>query len=143
MGILWRRSCEPPAQEIDEEGRAGDGGDGTDGKFAGCGDGASKDVSDDHGDGSAECSGGKQYAVIGAVDHAHDVRYKQADIADGAADGDCKTGERGSGNVHDQAHAANVYTKVHGFLFAGEEEVEIGRSRINHHRRYSESYAQD
>ena len=37
---------------------------------------------------------GNQDAMVGAENHAHDVRHKKADVADGAADGDGEAGEK-------------------------------------------------
>ena len=74
------------------------------------------------GDRSAERRGGNQQAIIGAEEHAHDVRHKQAHVADGAADGDGQAREHRCGDVDDQLDARNVHAEMHGLSFAGEQD---------------------
>ena len=59
---------------------------------------------------------------------------EEADVTDGAADGNSQAGEERSGDVNDEANAADVNAEVHGFFFAGKEKIEIGRGGVNDSR---------
>src|SRR6185369_9066714 len=127
----WRRSCEALPEQIDEERSAGEGGHGADGNFGGGNNGAREGVGDDQRDCSAERGRGDQDAMVGAENPAHDVRDEEADVADGAADGNCESGEYRGSDVDNEADAGNVHAEVHGFFFAGEQEIEITGGGVN------------
>src|SRR6266478_1476547 len=136
-------SCGTPAEEIDEERSASERGHGSYGELGRCDHGARERVCQDHGDGAAECGGGQQDAMVGTEQQAHDVGNQEADVADGAADGNGEAGEEGGGDVDEQAHAADIDAEVHGFLFAGEEQIQVGRSGVDSAGGGKKAYAEN
>ena len=101
------------------------------GSSEGANDGARESIGDDDGDGAAEARRREKHAMVGAENQAHDVGHEEADVADGAADGNGEAGEHGGGNVDDNAHAGDIHAEVHGFFFPGEQEIEIGSGGVD------------
>src|SRR2546426_12558267 len=99
---MKRHSREPPAEEVDEERGADNGGHGADGKFAGGDDGARQGIREYDGKGSADGGRRQQKAVVRAKDETHQMRDDQADVADGGADGDGPNGQGRSSEIDDQ-----------------------------------------
>jgi hypothetical protein len=81
--------------------------------------------------------------MVGPKQEAHHMRYEQADVAYGAANGDSQAGEDRGGDVNDQADAADVNPKVHSFFFAGEEQIEIGSGGVDGGCGSEKSYAEN
>src|SRR2546425_13006685 len=90
---MKRHSREPPAEEVDEERGADNGGHGADGKFAGGDDGARQGIREYDGNGSADGGCRQQRAMVRAKDETHQMRHDQADVADGGAGGGGPTGQ--------------------------------------------------
>ena len=59
------------------------------------------------------------------------MRNEQADVADGAADRNGQAGEDGSGDVDDELDAIDIDAQMTGFLFAGEDEIQVGGSGVD------------
>ena len=69
--------------------------------------------------------------MVRSENEAHDMRHNQADVADGAAHGDCQSGQHRRGNVNDQPHARHVHAKMHSLFFPGEEHIQIRRGGVD------------
>src|SRR4029077_15503974 len=117
------RECshDSPPKEIDEERSADEGSHGSHRKLGRGYDGGRQRICNTPGHGAAKGSSGKQDAMIGAENETHDVGNKQANVANGAADGNSEAGKNGGSNVDHKAHATNIHTKMHGFFFASEK----------------------
>ncbi len=61
--------------------------------------------------------------MIGAKQQTHNVGNEKANVANGAANGNGEASKNGRGDIDNEAHAANIDTEMHGFFFAGEEQV--------------------
>src|SRR5260221_486014 len=90
-------SRDPPAEKIDEERSAHEGGHGANGKLGRGYNGARERVCNYHCDGASKCGGGKQNAMVGTEKQAHHVRNEQADVANSAADRNRESGQNGGG----------------------------------------------
>jgi len=73
-----RHSREPPAEEVNEERGADNGGHGADGKFARSDDRAGESIGEDDGDGSTQRGSRQQSAMVRAEDETHHMRHDQA-----------------------------------------------------------------
>ena len=116
-------SRHPPAEKINEERSPHEGGHCAHGKLGWGYDGACQCICNDDRDGPAEGGSGDEDAMIRTEEQTHDVGNEEANISDGSANGNGEAGKNRCGDVDDEAHTANIDTEMHGFFFAGEEQV--------------------
>src|SRR5258708_3967676 len=136
-------SRHPPPEKIDEERSAYERGHCANWKLGWGYNGARERVCDNHRDGTAERSGGKQGAMVGTEKQTHHVRHKQADVADGTADGNSEAGEYRRSDVDHEAHAPNIDAEMHGFFFACKEQVQIRGGSVDRTGGDQEANAED
>src|ERR1700730_18140550 len=69
--------------------------------------------------------------MVRAKEQTHDVRNEKADITDCAADRNGEPRKNGCSDVNDKTHTADIDAEVHRFLFAGEEQIQIGGGGVD------------
>ena len=70
--------------------------------------------------------------MVGAEHQAHHVRNEEADVTDGAADGNSEAGEKRSGEINQEAHVSDVHAEMHGLFFSREKNIQIIGGRVDH-----------
>jgi len=105
-------SRDPPAEKIDEERSAHEGGHGANGKLGRGYNGARERVCNYHCDGASKCAVGSRMRCRNRKAGASRAE-RAGHVANSAADRNRESGQNGCGDVDHEAHAANIDAEMH------------------------------